>query len=71
METTSRKIPEPREKPAGKIRGMYGVVSTSTIIGEAVVNRQDEDLGKIAERVTGRPRVPKSSGRRAESTTRP
>ncbi len=30
---------------------MYGVVSASKIIGEAVVNRQDEDLGKIHELV--------------------
>jgi sporulation protein YlmC with PRC-barrel domain len=28
---------------------MYGVVSASSIIGEAVVNRQDEKLGKIHE----------------------
>jgi sporulation protein YlmC with PRC-barrel domain len=30
---------------------MYGVVSASTIIGETVVNRQDEKLGKIHELV--------------------
>jgi len=30
---------------------MYGVVSASKIIGEAVVNRQDENLGKIHELV--------------------
>jgi len=30
---------------------MYGVVSASKIIGEAVVNRQNEDLGKIHELV--------------------
>jgi sporulation protein YlmC with PRC-barrel domain len=29
----------------------YGVVSASKIIGEAVVNREDEDLGKIHELV--------------------
>jgi sporulation protein YlmC with PRC-barrel domain len=29
----------------------YGVVSASKIIGEAVVNRQDEDLGEIHELV--------------------
>ena len=31
--------------------GKYGVVSASKIIGEAVVNRQNEDLGKIHELV--------------------
>lgn len=51
MEKTSKKIPETRKKPARKTQEMYGVVSTSTIIGEAVVNRQDEDLGKIHELV--------------------
>jgi len=30
---------------------MYGVVSASRIIGEAVVNRQNENLGKIHELV--------------------
>lgn len=30
---------------------MYGVVSASRIIGESVVNRQDEKLGKIHELV--------------------
>lgn len=30
---------------------MYGVVSASKIIGEAVVNREDESLGKIHELV--------------------
>jgi sporulation protein YlmC with PRC-barrel domain len=30
---------------------MYGVVSASRIIGEAVVNRQNEDLGRIHELV--------------------
>ena len=30
---------------------MYGVVSASKIIGEAVINRQNEDLGKIHELV--------------------
>jgi len=30
---------------------MYGVVSASKIIGEAVVNRENEDLGKIHELV--------------------
>ncbi len=34
-----------------KTAGMYGVVSASRIIGEAVVNRQDENLGKIHELV--------------------
>jgi len=40
MEVTTRKTAE-----------MYGVVSASRIIGEAVVNRQDENLGKIHELV--------------------
>jgi sporulation protein YlmC with PRC-barrel domain len=35
-----------RKKPE-----MYGVVSASKIIGEVVVNQQDEDLGKIHELV--------------------
>ena len=30
---------------------MYGVVSASKIIGEAVINRKNEDLGKIHELV--------------------
>jgi sporulation protein YlmC with PRC-barrel domain len=30
---------------------MYGIVSASRIIGEAVVNRKNEDLGKIHELV--------------------
>jgi sporulation protein YlmC with PRC-barrel domain len=30
---------------------MFGVVSESKIIGEAVVNRQNENLGKIRELV--------------------
>ena len=30
---------------------MYGVVSASKIIGEAVINRQNEDLGRIHELV--------------------
>jgi sporulation protein YlmC with PRC-barrel domain len=30
---------------------MYGVVSASKIIGEAVVNRENESLGKIHELV--------------------
>ena len=34
-----------------KSETMYGVVSASTIIGESVVNRQNEDLGKIHELV--------------------
>ena len=33
------------------VERMYGVVSASKIIGEAVVNRQNEDLGKIHELV--------------------
>lgn len=40
MEVTSRPTQE-----------MYGVVSASKIIGEMVVNRQDENLGKIHELV--------------------
>lgn len=34
-----------------KSEGKYGVVSASKIIGEAVTNRQKEDLGKIHELV--------------------
>ena len=34
-----------------KSADMYGVVLASKIIGEAVVNRQDENLGKIDELV--------------------
>jgi len=34
-----------------KATTMYGVVSASKIIGEAVVNRKDENLGKIHELV--------------------
>ena len=34
-----------------KTEEMYGVVSASKIIGEAVVNRQNENLGKIHELV--------------------
>ncbi len=34
-----------------KPQEMYGVVSASKIIGEAVINRQDEKLGKIHELV--------------------
>ncbi len=34
-----------------KSEDMYGVVSASKIIGEAVVNRQNENLGKIHELV--------------------
>lgn len=30
---------------------MYGVVPASTIIGEAVINREDETLGKVSELV--------------------
>lgn len=33
------------------VADMYGVVSASTIIGEAVVNRENETLGKIQELV--------------------
>ena len=40
MEVASRKLQE-----------MYGVVQASRIIGEAVVNRENEDLGKIHELV--------------------
>jgi len=39
------------EKSTRKVQEMYGVVSASKIIGEAVVNRQDESLGKIHELV--------------------
>ena len=39
------------EKSTRKAQEMYGVVSASKIIGEAVVNRQDESLGKIHELV--------------------
>ena len=34
-----------------KVQEKYGVVLASKIIGEAVVNRQDESLGKIHELV--------------------
>ncbi len=34
-----------------KSETMYGAVSASTIIGESVVNRQNENLGKIHELV--------------------
>lgn len=40
MQVASRKAAE-----------MYGIVSASRIIGEAVVDRQDKDLGKIHELV--------------------
>jgi sporulation protein YlmC with PRC-barrel domain len=40
MQVASRKTAE-----------MYGIVSASRIIGEAVVDRQDKDLGKIHELV--------------------
>jgi sporulation protein YlmC with PRC-barrel domain len=39
------------DESARKSEGRYGVVSASKIIGEAVVNRQDENLGKIHELV--------------------
>ena len=39
------------ERSTRKTQEMYGVVSASKIIGEAVVNRQDESLGKIHELV--------------------
>ena len=39
------------EKSTRKVQEMYGVVSASKIIGEAVVNHQDENLGKIHELV--------------------
>jgi len=39
------------QAPSTHSAEMYGVVSASKIIGEAVVNRQNEDLGKIHELV--------------------
>ena len=39
------------DTPIKKSKAKYGVVSASKIIGEAVVNRQNEDLGKIHELV--------------------
>jgi sporulation protein YlmC with PRC-barrel domain len=39
------------ESRIGKTTEKYGVISASKIIGEAVVNRQNEDLGKIHELV--------------------
>ena len=39
------------EASTRKPQEMYGIVSASKIIGEAVVNRQDEKLGKIHELV--------------------
>lgn len=39
------------ESRNGKTTEKYGVISASKIIGEAVVNRQNEDLGKIHELV--------------------
>ena len=39
------------EKSTRQVQEMYGVVSASKIIGEAVVNHQDENLGKIHELV--------------------
>jgi sporulation protein YlmC with PRC-barrel domain len=39
------------EMSSRKPADMYGVVSASKIIGEAVVNRQNENLGKIHELV--------------------
>lgn len=40
------------EKVASRKRAAkYGVVSTSKIVGEAVVNRENDDLGKIQELV--------------------
>jgi len=39
------------EKSTRQVQEMYGVVSASKIIGEAVVNHQDESLGKIHELV--------------------
>src|SRR4030042_5804405 len=39
------------EVSARKSADMYGVVLASKIIGEAVVNRQNENLGKIHELV--------------------
>jgi len=37
--------------PTKKSEAKYGVVSASKIIGEAVINRQNENLGKIHELV--------------------
>jgi sporulation protein YlmC with PRC-barrel domain len=39
------------DTPTKKSEAKYGVVSASKIIGEAVINRQNEDLGKIHELV--------------------
>ena len=39
------------ERSTRETQEMYGVVSASKIIGEAVVNRQDESLGEIHELV--------------------
>jgi sporulation protein YlmC with PRC-barrel domain len=39
------------DEPTKKSEVKYGVVSASKIIGEAVINRQNEDLGKIHELV--------------------
>ena len=39
------------ERSTRKTQEMYGVVSASKIIGEAVINRQNESLGKIDELV--------------------
>jgi len=39
------------EKSTRQVQEMYGVVSASKIIGEAVVNHQDQSLGKIHELV--------------------
>ena len=39
------------DTPIKKSEAKYGVVSASKIIGEAVINRQNENLGKILELV--------------------
>ena len=39
------------DAPTKKSEAKYGVVSASKIIGEAVINRQNENLGKIHELV--------------------
>jgi len=39
------------DAPIKKSEAKYGVVSASKIIGEAVINRQNENLGKIHELV--------------------
>jgi sporulation protein YlmC with PRC-barrel domain len=44
-------MPQPERVKEKVMAEKYGVVSASKIIGEAVVNRQNENLGKIHELV--------------------